>query len=79
MLTGARVTDISPAAQDAVLRDRAAEMMKRMGSSTFSKVYFPEEELAEMSPGRRAIAESLMQLQAQLASRAKERRQLASP
>ena len=69
-----RVTDVSPAAQDAVLRDRALEMMRSMGSRAFTKSYFADDDLAQMPAPQRALAEKLSQLQTVLAERAKERR-----
>lgn len=72
--TGARVTDISPAAQDAVLRDRSIEMMRGMAAATFEKVYFRKDDLGSMTPEERQMAERLTQLQTILASRAKQRR-----
>jgi hypothetical protein len=74
LLTGARVTDVSPAAHDAVLRDRAAELMKRMGSRSFEKVYFPDEAIEAMPPGDQILAQQLQALQTALATRAKARR-----
>jgi hypothetical protein len=72
--TGTRVTDISPAAQDAVLRDRALQMMKSMDAATFEKVYFRKDDLAQMSPAERQMADRLTQLQTILAERAKARK-----
>jgi hypothetical protein len=69
-----RVTDVSPAAQDAVLRDRALEMMKAMGSRAFTKSYFDKDDVSQMPAPQRALAEKLTQLQSLLAERAKQRR-----
>ncbi len=74
-LTGARVTDISPAARDAVLRDRSIELMKRLGSSSFSRAYFPEDVIAGMGSGELALAEELQALQNILAQRSKARKE----
>lgn len=72
--TGVRVTDVSPAAQDAILRDRAVEVMKDLGAKSFARTYFSKEELAAMSPEEREQAEKLQALQTALATRAKKRR-----
>jgi hypothetical protein len=76
--TGVRVTDVSPAAQDAVLRDRALEMMKAMGSRAFTRTYFDKDDVSQMPAPTRALAEKLTQLQSLLAERAKERRVAAN-
>ncbi len=81
-LTGIRPVDVSPAAADAVLRDRSVELMKGLGAKTFARTYFPGDELANMSPAEREKAERLQHLQTLLAHRAKSRmtakKQLAS-
>lgn len=74
-LTGVRVTDISPAAQDAVLRQHAQRLMRSLGSKAFTKAYFPDEALEKMTPQQRAQAEQLEALLAELARRAKARRE----
>jgi hypothetical protein len=73
-LTGTRVTDVSPAAQDAILRERAIALMRGMDAAEFSRVYFRQEDLTQMSPEERAVADRLTQLQTILATRAKERK-----
>jgi hypothetical protein len=75
LLTGVRFTDVSPAAQDALLRDTASKIMRDTGAKTFEKVYFPEDVLAGMSPEEQKAATQLMALKTLLASRAKERKQ----
>lgn len=74
LLTGARVADISPAAQEAMLREQAYEQMKQMGGRTFFQTYIPQEEKARMSPVELQQAKALEALLAQLALRAKERK-----
>lgn len=78
LLTGVRVTDVSPAAEDAVLRDRAKEVMRDLGAKTFEKVYFSKEDLAQMDPKQRAEAEKFQALMALLATKAKERKKLTT-
>jgi hypothetical protein len=55
-LTGIRPVDVSPAAADAVLRDRSVELMHDLGAKTFARTYFPADELANMSPAEREKA-----------------------
>ena len=47
--------------------------MDEMGARKFEKVYFSKEELAKMSPEKRAKAEALMAIMNMLSSRGKER------
>jgi hypothetical protein len=72
--TGVRVTDVSPAAQDAVLRDRALEMMKAMGSRAFTRTYFDKDDVQNMPKPQQELARKLTELQSLLAERAKARR-----
>ena len=72
--TGFRVTDISPAAQDAVLRQRAADAMKKLGAKQFEKTYFSKDDLAAMEPAKRENAARFQALMSELAKRAKERK-----
>jgi hypothetical protein len=68
------VTDVSPAAQDAVLRDRALEMMKAMGSRAFTRTYFDKDDVQNMPKPQQELARKLTELQSLLAERAKARR-----
>lgn len=74
LLTGVRTTDVSPASQDAEIREMAAEAMKRLGGRTFEKPYIPAETLAELSPQQQAEAMRLNALLTILAERAKRRK-----
>ena len=74
LLTGVKITDVSPAAQDRIKLERAQELMKSMGGKAFRKVYFTKEEKAMMTPERLAEAELLQNLMTQLAMRGKERK-----
>jgi hypothetical protein len=73
-LTGVSYSSVSPAAQDAILRERAAEIMQQMGGRVFERSYIPDYELERMDPETRAQAEQWMELMKTLAKRAKERR-----
>lgn len=71
--TGFRVTNVSPAAQDALLRERAQRMMKAQGGKTFIKTYIPEEVEADMTPKELADAKQLEALMNTLTNRSKAR------
>lgn len=73
-LTGTRISTISPAAQDAVLRERAMAMSKDLGSKSFTKIYFPEDDKAKMSTGELQQAQHIEALMNELAKRSKERK-----
>lgn len=74
LATGIRVSDVSPAAQDAVIRERSAALMKELGAKSFARVYFPKDDVANMSPLEQEQALRLQLLQNVLAERAKERK-----
>lgn len=73
LFTGVRVSDISPAAQDAKLRELVQQREKELGAKKFQKVYFPEDVLEEMSPRQRQAAQELIDLTEILEGRAKSR------
>ncbi|SFH96142.1 hypothetical protein [Planctomicrobium piriforme] len=79
LTTGLRITDVSPASQDAILRERAQALMKKLGAKAFNRIYFPKEDLAAMSPVQREQAIQLQQLMNTLAKRSKERKAAKSP
>jgi len=74
LLTGMRVTDVSPAAEEATRRDivRAA-MQAYPEARVYENVYFPKEALERMPPKQRAAAEHLMIVMNILRERAKRR------
>jgi len=72
--TGFRISDVSPGAQDTILRERAEVLMKELGAKTFQRTYFPKERLETMSPNQLLKAMELQALQNELARRAKERK-----
>lgn len=73
LLTGVRVTDISPGAKDAVVRDLLNAEMKRTGARAFERINFTKDDLAKMSPQDREAAIALQALANTLVRRAKER------
>lgn len=73
-LTGARVSTISPAAKDAIIREALEQRMKDAGAYGFEKVTFTKADLEKMDPETRAAAEELKRLSAILAKRAKDRK-----
>lgn len=72
--TGARVSDVSPAAQDAVLRQRLAQQMKNAGAAEFSKIYFRKDDKAKLPPDEAERTRRMEGLMNELARRAKERK-----
>ena len=79
LLTGFRVTSVSPGAKDAMLRERAQQMMKDMGGKTFVKTYIPEEVEGKMTPQELQDGEKLEALMHLLSMRAKERKLAETP
>lgn len=73
-LSGVRISDVSPAAQDAILRERSGALARDLGAERFVRTYIPEDRLAAMSPEQRAAAEEYVQLWKVLADRAKQRK-----
>lgn len=75
LATGARVTDVSPEAQDAILRHRASALTRQLGGRTFSQSYFPSN--ANLSPAEQGLADQLMELKRLLDQRSRARREAA--
>lgn len=74
LATGIRVTDVSPAAQDAVLRERIQQLQRELGGRDFDTVTINAERLARMSPSQRAAYEELKRASNTLTKRAKQRK-----
>lgn len=74
-LTGARISDVSPGAQDAIMREMVQDLMRKAGAGEFTRINFREEDLAEMAPENRQAAEQMQALLDLLVQRAKARRQ----
>lgn len=72
--TGFKVTDVSPGAQDAVLRERAQALEKKLGFNEFTRLHLPEEERAGMSQLELQLSDELLALDRELALRAKQRK-----
>jgi hypothetical protein len=72
--TGLRITDVSPAAQDAVLRERIQQLQRELGGRDFDTVTINAERLARMSPQQRAAYEELKRASNTLTKRAKQRK-----
>jgi len=73
-MTGIRMTDVSPQAQDQILRERLSLLSNQMGGRTFERDYIPQEVLESMPPELRGQAEVIQSAQAKLAERAKHRK-----
>jgi hypothetical protein len=73
LLTGARVTDVSPGSKDAIVRDLLTSRMKGAGARAFERVNFTKEDLAKMSPSERETALQLQGLANVIVRRSKER------
>ncbi len=76
LLTGVRVTDVSPAAQDAILRERANALERQMGAREFPTVYFPQEMKAKMTKAQLDKALALENLQRGVESRRRQRKKV---
>lgn len=74
MATGISVTDVSPAARDALERERVGRAIKDIGGKSFEKIFIPKSELEAMSPQERAEALRWQAMMNLLADRAKERK-----
>ncbi len=70
--TGARVTDVSPQAQDAILRHRASAVTKELGGRTFSQTYIPAG--TSLSPAEQGLADQLAELKKLLDQRSRTRK-----
>jgi hypothetical protein len=78
LFTGFKVSDISPAAQDAVTRERMTALMKTLGAKSFENVYFPKAQIAEMPPEQQMKVLQLEALKQELVRKAKERKAAAA-
>ena len=72
--SGFRITSVSPGAQDAVLRERIEQLMRKHGGKVFERAYIPENVLANMSDEERELAEQMMELMRLLGKRTKQRK-----
>ena len=74
LLTGARVSHVSEAAQDAIVREQVQRLLKSEGARPFVKVQMPKEELEKLPPEQQERVRELQGLLDVLAKRAKARR-----
>lgn len=72
LLTGIRTTDVSPAAQNAVLQKLNDEQAREMGAKHFERLSFPKQMLAKMSPREREAAKKYQVLAKMLTQRSKQ-------
>ena len=72
-LSGLNTTDVSPAARDAIIRERSRDIMDDLGAQSFEKVYFTDERKAKMTPEQLQQVEVLELLRDLLESRSKRR------
>ncbi len=74
MFTGMRISDVSEAAKEGVLRERTKDIMRDIpGHRVYEKVYFSKEELARMTPEERRRALSYQAVMSMLGEKAKVR------
>ncbi|QDV24777.1 hypothetical protein [Aureliella helgolandensis] len=76
LLTGMRVSDVSPDAQDAIYRERLARSLKDMGGRTFSRPYISDAREEAMSPEELAAAEEVLNELGVIDKRFKARREV---
>lgn len=73
-LTGVRVSDISPGAQDAVLRDKMEAIMRQYPEArSYTKTFISKDEMASMDPERKKKLQSMMTMMNELSDRASKR------
>lgn len=60
LLTGARVSDVSPKAQDAIYMERLGQEIKKMGGRTFSRPYFSDAKEAQMTEAEKVQSKLLL-------------------
>lgn len=74
LTSGIRIADISPAAQDAVLRERVQQLQRDLGARDFTTTSLNEERLAQLPPEEQAKFRELKETMDTLTKRAKERK-----
>jgi len=73
-LTGVKLSDVSPASQDAILREKMALATKRLGGKSFTRTYLPEDRKAKLSEKDQIDALIINTIQKELERRAKVRK-----
>lgn len=64
LLTGARITDVSPRAQEAVLREHLRSMIRESGGIVFERATFTKDQLAHLKATNPVAYQKALQLQA---------------
>jgi hypothetical protein len=77
LLSGVRIADISPGAQDRATLEKVTQALKAGGARTFSSTSIPADRLAAMSPAERDLAEKLIELKKTIAKRGRARKKNA--
>lgn len=72
LLTGVRVTDVTPAARRAVIDQAADEMLKEFGGREFKRMWIPQEALEGLSPTEAAQLKRWMALKRVTSEEAKQ-------
>lgn len=76
LLTGIKVTDVSPATQDRELLNRVAQIEKEMGGRTFSLSYMPKDRKDSLSKKEKEDLATITELKRLLSERSKDRRKV---
>ena len=76
LLTGIKVTDVSPAVKDQLLRGFVEQQMVKRGAKQFLRTYYPKEELATLSPDEQMEILQLQSIANMLAEETKKRKAL---
>lgn len=74
LLTGVRIQDVSPAAREAILRERSEDILQEMGAKQFVQTYIPDYVKANMSPEQLAKVEQWEAMKKWLDDSAKRRK-----
>jgi hypothetical protein len=72
--TGVRIADVSPAAQDAIFRERLARVMKDLGGRMYTRPYFPDYAQGKWSESQAREAAQIAEMLKVLNQRATARR-----
>lgn len=74
LLSGLRLTDVSPASQDRELQRRIQQVERSLGAKSFNTTYLPQDVKDEMSPQEKQEAAKLAALKKLLTERSKSRK-----
>lgn len=74
LLTGLKITDVSPAAQDRELRQKVSQIEKQLGGRVYVDSYLPQEAKDQLTPKEKLEYERLQALRRLLEARSKERK-----